>query len=135
MTFYGTVCTLDVPEAKLDPSASSCSQSSFEGRAVVRAADPRSAAAKLYVRCVGRPRARLLTAVKAGALQVRGETEWREIAPALMRTGSRLDHCYCLDNATESWLIAVVPAPVPLPSRRRPSRRHLFRRLRQLSQN
>jgi hypothetical protein len=89
------------------------------GQAAVRARSARAAAAKVYVRCVGRPRAQLLAQfLHAGVGQVRNETDWRAIAPGLMRSSNRLGDCYCLDNLVEAWYIRVVPAAVPLPAKR-----------------
>jgi hypothetical protein len=89
------------------------------GQAVVRATCARAAAAKSYVRCVGRPRALLLAQfLKAAAVKVRNETDWRAIAPGLMRSSNRLGDCYCLDNLVEAWYIRVVPAGQPLPAKR-----------------
>jgi hypothetical protein len=89
-------------------------------QAPVRAASPRAAAAKVYVRCVGRQRARVLKEVlHAPATLSRQETDWRGIAPGLMRSPNRLGDCYCLDNAIEAWYIVVAPAALPLPRRPR----------------
>jgi hypothetical protein len=89
------------------------------GQAAVRAGSARAAAAKGYVRCVGRPRARLLAQLlPAGAVQRRHETDWRAIAPGLMRSSGRMGDCYCFDNLVEAWYIQVVPAAVPLPAKR-----------------
>jgi hypothetical protein len=88
-------------------------------RSVVRAGSRRSAAAKVYVRCVGRQRARLLKEVlHAPSILIRHETDWRGIAPGLTHSSNRLGDCYCFDSLFELWYIAVAPAGVPLPAKR-----------------
>lgn len=90
----------------------------------VKANSSRAAAAKGYVRCVGRRRARLLQEVlHAPAALIRQETDWRAIATSLMRSPDRLGDCYCFDNLVEAWYITVQPA------RHAPSRRSLSSRL------
>jgi hypothetical protein len=101
-------------------------------RTAVRAGSPRSAAAKVYVRCVGRRRARLLQDVlQAPPSLIQNETDWRAIAPGLMWSSGRLGDCYCFDNLIEAWYIVVTPATLPLPAKRLPpsSRQPLPRRL------
>ncbi len=91
------------------------------GTARVRAGSPRAAAAKGYVRCVGRGRARLLKDfLQASPTLIQQETDWRAIAPGLMRSSNRLGDCYCFDNLVEAWYITVEPASSPTPSRRLP---------------
>jgi hypothetical protein len=91
------------------------------GTARVRAGSARAAAAKGYVRCVGRGRARLLKDVlKAPPALVQQETDWRAIAPGLMRSSNRLGDCYCFDNLVEAWYITVEPTSSPTPSHRLP---------------
>ena len=85
----------------------------------------REAAARAYVRCVGRRRARLLCsrqhAPRRVALQ---EADAKAIAASLRKTPSPGGACYQLDNLVEAWFIRVEAAP-PLP------RRPLLRQLRQ----
>jgi hypothetical protein len=85
----------------------------------------REAAARAYVRCVGRRRARLLCsrqhAPRRVALQ---EADPKAIAASLRKTPAPGGACYQLDNLVEAWFIRVEPAP-PL------RRRHLLRQLRQ----
>jgi hypothetical protein len=109
----------------------------------VRADSPRAAAAKGYVRGVGSDRARLLQDVlHAPPTVVRQETDWRAIAPGLMRSPEQ-GNCYCFDNLVEAWYITVEPTPLslsrrlPRPSRRRllSSRRRLLHSLRHPSPN
>jgi hypothetical protein len=95
------------------------------GTARVRAGSRRAAAAKGYVRCVGRGRARLLKDVlEAPPALIQQEIDWRAIAPGLMRSSGRLGDCYCFDNLVETWYITVEPTASPSPSlpSRHPSR-------------
>jgi hypothetical protein len=107
------------------------------GTTTIRAASPRLAAAKGYVRCVGRDRAWLLKEVlHAPAGVVRQEIDWKALAPGLMRSETQLGDCYCLDNLVDTWLIKVEPARLASPSRRRSRRReHLFQSLQRPSPN
>ncbi len=101
------------------------------GTARVKARSARAAAAKVYVRCVGRGRARLLKDVlKAPPSLVQQETNWRAIAPGLMRSSNRLGDCYCFDNLVEAWYITVEPTLSPMPSRHLPFPSHRCRSLR-----
>jgi hypothetical protein len=109
------------------------------GTARVKAGSPRAAAAKVYVRCVGRRRAQLLKDVlQAPPAVVQQETDWRAIAPGLMRSSNRLGDCYCFDNLVEAWYITVEPARQPsnrLPLSSRCLSRHLWHSLRHPSPN
>jgi hypothetical protein len=120
MTFFCAVYSQDLTLGGKEPTPAGVT---LVGQTAVRAAGPRQAAAKGYVRCVGRRRARLLKDVfQAPQTCVENETNWRAIAPGLMRSSNRLGDCYCFDNVLEAWYILVSPAALPLP-RRRLSRR------------
>ena len=88
--------------------------------------DGRAAAARAYVRCVGRRRVRVVQFA-------RGEADPKAIAASLRKTPAPGADCYQLDNLVEAWFIRVEPAP-PLPRRKR-LRRPLLRQLRQPSPN
>jgi hypothetical protein len=137
VTFLCTVYNHDCTQGTSAESGPSLLAATPVGGVVVRARSPRSAAAKGYVRCVGRGRARILKEVLHASQGVyRGETDWQAIAPGLMRVDERLGDCYCLDNLSEAWFITVEPAPLPLPSGRRPcSRRHFLRSCRNPSRH
>lgn len=122
MTFLCTVYNHDYTFGAPSGTEPSAIQATRVATVSVRARSARAAAAKVYVRCVGRRRARLLKDVlQAPASLVRQETDWRAIAPGLMRCGGRMGTCYCFDNLVEAWFIQVQPADTPLPSRRVPS--------------
>jgi len=92
-------------------------------RLVVSGSSPRQAAARAYVECVGRTRARLmrekLNAPRSVAAQ---EANPRAIAASLRKTKRPQGDCYLLDNFVEGWLItveSVVPTPPSSPRPRR----------------
>jgi hypothetical protein len=127
MTFFCTIwnrdCTFGEGTGRTQPAMAGVT---LVGTARVRAGSPRAAAAKGYVRCVGRGQARLLKDVlKAPPALIQQETDWRAIAPGLMRSSGRLGDCYCFDNLVEAWYITVEPPASPTSSRlpRHPSRR------------
>jgi hypothetical protein len=130
MTFVCTIYNHDYTFGKGGEASSACM--TLIAQTAIRAGSPRSAAAKVYVRCVGRRRARLLHDVfQAPPSLIQNETNWRAIAPGLMRSSSRLGDCYCFDNLVEAWYIVVTPTTLPLPAKRLPqsSRQPLPRRL------
>jgi hypothetical protein len=72
----------------------------------------REAAARAYVRGVGRTRARILRDhLKAPRAVFAQETNVKAIAAGLRRTSSGLGDCYQLDNLLEAWYIKVEPLP------------------------
>jgi hypothetical protein len=83
----------------------------------------REAAARAYVRCVGRERARRMRQkpdAPRGAIAQ--ETNFRAIAACLRKTTSRLGECYQLDNLVEAWYITAEPDR-STPRLRKPLRR------------
>ena len=102
---------------------------------MVKADGARHAAARAWVRCVGRERARLLERSspgnpKAGAQ----EANPRAVAASLRKTPSRIGEVFAMDNVLEAWFIKVEPACPRLP-RLRLSPRLLWRLLRNASPN
>jgi hypothetical protein len=136
VTFLCTIYSQDSTFGAGD-SASGASPATLVGTAAVVAANPRQAAAKGYVRCVGKQRAWLLKEVlHAPKGIVRHETDWKALAPGLMRSQTRFGDCYSFDNLVETWYIKVEPTCLPVPSRRLSRRRRLlFRSLRHPSPN
>jgi hypothetical protein len=93
------------------------------GKVVVSAASPREAAARAYVECIGRTRARTMRE-KLGAPRslAAQETNPRAIAASLRKLKRSQGECYLLDNYVEGWLItveSVVPTPPDSPRLRR----------------
>ena len=98
----------------------------------------REAAARAYIRCVGRQRARLMRVKRKAPRRLAAqETNVRAIAASLRLTSGRHGTCYQLDNLVEVWYITVEPVPTPAhPSRPpRSARSHLLRLLRSPSPN
>jgi hypothetical protein len=85
------------------------------GKVVVSGASPRQAAARAYVECIGRTRARMMREKRAlprsAAAQ---EANPRAIAASLRKTRWPQGDCYLLDNFLDGWLITVEPV-VPTP--------------------
>ncbi len=78
---------------------------------VVSGGTMREAAARAYVKCVGRDRARRL----AGRVPHNQEASLRAIAASLRKVSRRIGEVFELDNAVEAWLIKVEPAPATSP--------------------
>lgn len=96
---------------------------------IVSGLNRRDAAARAYVRCVGRQRARWLREQGMAPEEVVAqETSRRAIAASLRKIPRRIGECYEMDNLYQAWSIKVEPAPAHLlPSRRlRLSQRHLY---------
>jgi hypothetical protein len=136
VTFLCTIYSQDSTFGSAEADASA-GPATLVGTTAILAANPRQAAAKGYVRCVGRQRAWLLKEVlHAPKGIVRHELDWRALAPGLMRSETRFGDCYSFDNLVETWFIKVEPARLPLPSRRLSRRRrHLLRSLQRPSPN
>ncbi len=80
------------------------------GTTTVGARNLREAAARAYVRCVGRKRAVVLRQeLKAPRAVIAQETNVRAIAVSLRKTSTRMGDCYLLDNMVEAWDIHVEP--------------------------
>lgn len=101
--FRGTEPGFDVPVA----------------RVVVTGSSLRQAAARAYVRCIGRQRALWLRQnPHAPHDVVADETSPRAIAPSLRKVARRIGECYEMDNFVDAWSIKVDPAPSRSRSRR-----------------
>ena len=89
-------------------------------RVVVKGSSSREAAARAYVRAVGRGRARWMRQQPWSREEVASqETSRRAIAASLRKTNRRIGECYELDHLVRSWLIKVELAPANLPASRR----------------
>jgi hypothetical protein len=90
------------------------------GRVLVSGATMREAAARAYVQCVGRERARLMQEQLAAPRRLaRQETNTKAIAASLRKMSRSGDDCYLLDNFVEGWFIHVEPVlNLPCPSSR-----------------
>ena len=87
---------------------------------VVDGSSLREAAARAYVRAVGRRRARWMRQQPWSREEVASqETSRRAIAASLRKTNRRIGECYELDHLVFSWLIKVEPAPANMPKLRR----------------
>jgi hypothetical protein len=79
-------------------------------RVVVSGGSQREAAARAYVQCVGRERARQLQEERRAPRHVaRQETNSRAIAASLRKTTRTAGTCYLMDNLVEGWSITVEP--------------------------
>ncbi len=80
----------------------------------------REAAARAYVKCVGRGRAKQMREKLTASRQVIAqETSCKAIAASLRKTARRFGECYELDNFLVAWSIKVEPVrsnPRPFPS-------------------
>ena len=84
---------------------------------------PREAAARAYIACVGKERAKVMRA-KANAPRsvIAQETNPKAIAASLRKTARGTGPCYEMDNFVQSWSITVEPASSALlPSQRLPA--------------
>jgi hypothetical protein len=88
---------------------------------VVSGRNVREAAARAYVKAVGRKRAKQMRKMGNAPREVIAqEMNGKAIAASLRKTSRRIGECYELDNFVESWLIKVVALPEhPQPSARR----------------
>src|SRR5262249_53943656 len=107
-------------------------------RVLVSGSSKRQAAARAYVECVGRERARLMREERRlPGRVVKQETNARAIAASLRKVNRSGSDCYLLDNLVQGWHVHVEPvvdAPRTASSPRRPLRlpsslllRHLLR--------
>jgi hypothetical protein len=92
-------------------------------RVVVSGRSLREAAARAYVKCVGRQRAdQMREQRRAPAKVVAQETSCKAIAASLRKTTRRIGECYEMDNLLQAWSIKVEPVLSNLRSSRQPSR-------------
>jgi hypothetical protein len=100
-------------------------------RVVVSGPSLRQAAARAYVKCVGKKRAeQMRKRLEMPRGVIAQETNRRAIAASLRKTARRIGECYELDNFVEAWFIKVEPVPSPRPSHLRlphPTLLHLSR--------
>lgn len=105
--FTGTEPSFDTPVAQVE----------------VKGDTMRQAAARAYVRCVGRKRAGLPGADGQGLPNARDlERSPRAIAASLRRTCRRIGEVFELDHAFEAWLIKVEPVASSPPAKPAPRR-------------
>jgi hypothetical protein len=84
---------------------------------VVSGRSLRDAAARAYVKCIGRERARQMRqTLHAPREVIQQETSCKAIAASLRKTARRIGECYELDNFVEAWSIKVEPLASPCPS-------------------
>jgi hypothetical protein len=102
---------------------------SFEAptaRVEVTGQSVREAAARAYVQCVGRERARLMRQEQHAPRKVIAqETSCKAIAASLRKTARRIGECYELDNFVVAWFIKVEPTANLRPNSPRPRRTRL----------
>ncbi|MGL4553654.1 MAG: hypothetical protein ACRC33_21030 [Gemmataceae bacterium] len=109
-TFAGTEPSFDAPVVSV----------------TVRGDSLRLAAARAYVRCVGRERAKRLAELPHVRPEVAAlDASPRAVAAGLRKTHGRIGEVFELDNANESWFIKVVPM-TPRPRRARVHSRLLY---------
>jgi hypothetical protein len=95
-TFTGTDPSFDAPVVSV----------------TVRGDSLRTAAARAYVRCVGRDRAKQLSQLPHVRPEVAAlEASPKAVAAGLRKMMARIGEVYELDNAREAWFIKVVPVP------------------------
>jgi hypothetical protein len=105
--FTGTDPVFDAPTAQV----------------VVSGRNLRQAAARAYVKCIGRRRAKeMLRNLDAPREVIQQETSCKAIAASLRKTARRIGECYELDNFVEAWSIKVEPLPSRPSARLRPVR-------------
>lgn len=112
MRYFCTIYTHDCTPATTatttssdgDPAGSPLAQVLVSGETM------RDAAARAYVQCVGRERARMLQEqLRAPRKLARQETNAKAIAASLRKTKRSGGECYLLDNYAEGWYIHVEP--------------------------
>jgi hypothetical protein len=88
-------------------------------RVVVAGKTLREAAARAYVKCVGRHRAEQMRQEQRAPRKVVAlETSSKAIAASLRKTTRRIGECFEMDNFIEGWFIKVEPVlPNPRSSR------------------
>jgi hypothetical protein len=99
--FVGTDPTFDAPTVQVEVTATSL----------------RQAAARAYVKCIGRARARQMAEKSLAPREVIAqEKNCKAIAASLRKTVRRIGEGYELDNFVESWFIKVAPVSSLQPS-------------------
>lgn len=87
---------------------------------IVAGATTRDAAARAYVRFVGRHRAQDMRRRAAAPERILSlETNPRAIAPSLRKVTTRRGECYQMDNLVDTWSIKVEPLPASVRISRR----------------
>jgi hypothetical protein len=95
-------------------------------RVVVAGRSLREAAARAYVKCVGRQRAEQMREQQSAPAKVIAlETSCKAIATSLRKTTRRIGECYEMDNFLAAWFIKVEPVPANLRPSRQLSRLNL----------
>jgi hypothetical protein len=117
------LCTIYTREYTFGGKTTFGTEPSFESpwaRVEVTGQGHREAAARAYVQCVGKQRARLMRR-KLGAPShiVAQETNRKAIAASLRKVTSRIGECFEMDNFVDAWLIKVQPVNAELPRPRR----------------
>lgn len=128
MRYFCTIYTHDQAAVSTQAKGGSSggSQTATDGggmplaRVLVSGATKREAAARAYVECVGRERARLLMRQQEARRVAKQETNARAIAASLRKINRSGDECYLMDNFIEGWYVHVEPVvDLPAPSPRR----------------
>ena len=89
-------------------------------RVLVSGVSKREAAARAYVECVGRDRARLLRERQTTRRVAKQQTNARAIAASLRKLNRSGGDCYLMDDLVEGWFVHVEPVvDLPRPSPRR----------------
>jgi hypothetical protein len=106
-------------------------------RIAVLARNGREAAARGYVRTVGRVRARFLQSLNAPEICVLIESRWRRMAGAMRRTTNWLGDCFVFDNRVEAFYVQIerLSSTAGSGARRQTRRGRLLRALRSSSLN
>ncbi len=95
-------------------------------RVVVLGRSSREAAARAYVKCVGRKRAEQMREERrAPGKVIMLETSRKAIAASLRKTTRRIGECYEMDHLLQAWFIKVEPVLPNSPSPRSSSRLRL----------
>lgn len=95
---------------------------------IVHARNAHDAAARAYVRTVGRVRAGKLRKLNAPAVIIQFETSWRKVADCLGRAKNWMGNCFVYDNEFEAFYMRVerCSGTWPAPARRLARRRRLL---------
>src|SRR4051794_14958818 len=111
------LCTIYTHEyTTTGAKGSGATEPSFDSpldQVVVAGSSLREAAARAYVRAIGRKRAQWMRQQPWSREEVASqETNKRAIAASLRRTHRRIGECFELDHLALAWLIKVEPAPM-----------------------
>lgn len=72
--------------------------------------EPRGAAARAWVRTLGRERVRTLIDLNAPVVIIEHDRDPRQIAAELTHAHLWIGECWMLDNKVEKWYVVAVPA-------------------------